>query len=253
MMPEMVESLKKYGFTTYEAKAYVALVGLGMATAREVCEVSGVPQGRIYTVLRSLAERGFVEIQEGTPTFYHAGDPAEAFRMLKEEYCTAIDQSVEQLKQLHFEARPPSPFWSIHSDTGIRTRLKMLIRNAEDDLIIITQDPQMLRYLHDDLRAAGKRVNLSILVPDKSAFAGVNLRVYEMSEPLARMFAEMVQKSAKMRKTGWRTDLFMIIDGMDAITVGSQGGNRMATVISMPPVCFMMKRLIETLDPVISN
>lgn len=253
MMPEMVESLKTYGFTTYEAKAYVALVGLGMATAREVCEVSTVPQGRIYTVLQSLANRGFVEIQEGSPTFYHAEDPVEAFRLLKEEYCTSVDASVEQLKQLHFEARPASPFWSIHSDTGIRSRLKMLIRNADEDLIVFAQDPQFLRYLHDDLRTAGKRVNLSILVPDKSAFAGVNLRVYEMSEPLAAMFAEMAQRSAKMRRAGWRTDLFMIIDGMDAITVGSQAGRRMATVISMPAVCFMMKRLIEILDPVVAG
>ena len=249
----MVESLKTYGFTTYEAKAYVALVGLGMATAREVCEVSTVPQGRIYTVLQSLANRGFVEIQEGSPTFYHAEDPVEAFRLLKEEYCNSVDNSVEQLKQLHFEARPASPFWSIHSDTGIRSRLKMLIRNADEDLIVFAQDPQMLRLVHDDLRTAGKRVNLSVLVPDKSAFAGVNLRVYEMSEPLAAMFAEMAQRSAKMRRAGWKTDLFMIIDGMDAITVGSQSGNRMATVISMPAVCFMMKKLIEMLDPVVAG
>jgi HTH-type transcriptional regulator, sugar sensing transcriptional regulator len=253
IMPEMIESLKKHGFTEYEAKAYVALVGLGMATAREICEVSGVPQGRIYTVLKVLADSGYIEIQDGTPTFYHAQDPVEAFRLLKEEYCNAIDNSVLQLKKLHFEAKPPSPFWSIHSDKGIRNRLKMLIRNAEEDLIIFAQDPYMLRLVHDDLKTAGKRVNLSILVPDKGAFAGLNLRVYEMSEPLADMFVEMAQKSSKMRKVGWKTDLFMIIDGMDAITVGSQSGNRVATVISMPPVCFMMKKLIEMLDPVVAG
>ncbi|WP_460008121.1 hypothetical protein [Methanogenium cariaci] len=32
-----------------------------------------------------------------------------------------------------------------------------------------------------------------------------------------------------------------------------QTGNRMAPVISMPPVCFMMKKLIEILDPVVAG
>lgn len=251
MSHELVENLKHHGFTEYKAKSYVALVGLGMATAREICEVSGVPQGRIYTVLKSLADNGYIEIQEGTPTFYHAQDPVEAFRLLKEDYCRSIDDSVENLKKLHFKAKPPSPFWSIHSEKGIRTRLKLLIRNAKEDLIIFAQDPQVIRQVHNELKTAGKRVNLSILVSDKNAFAGLNLRVYEMSDQLAALFAEMAKNNAKMRKEGWKTDLFMIIDGMDVITVGSQSGNRIATIISMPSVCFMIKRLIEILDPVV--
>ena len=249
MSDSLTESLKRHGFTEYEAKAYIALAGLGVATAREVCEVSGVPQGRIYNVLKSLAGRGYAVVQDGKPTYYHAEDPVEAFKTLKEDYCRSIDDSVEQLKKLNFKAKPPSPFISIHNEKGIVTRVKMLIRNAESDLIIITQNPGILKQFQSELKAAGKKVNLTVLVPDKSKFAGTNLRVFEMSGELLKLFAEMAENSAKMRREGWKTDIFMIIDGVEAITVGLESESRSATVISIPPVCFMIKRLIEMLDP----
>jgi sugar-specific transcriptional regulator TrmB len=47
MSDEVIQSLKRYEFTEYEAKAYAALVDLGQGTAREICEISGVPHGRV--------------------------------------------------------------------------------------------------------------------------------------------------------------------------------------------------------------
>lgn len=107
MPEELVENLRNYGFTEYEAKAYTAIVGLGRGTAREICEISGVPQGRIYTVLNTLADRAFLEIQEGTPTFYLAENPAEVFAAIKDEYCNSIDEMIEDLRKLNYEAKPP--------------------------------------------------------------------------------------------------------------------------------------------------
>jgi hypothetical protein len=40
----------------------------------------------------------------------------------------------------------------------------------------------------------------------------------------------------------------MIADG-DAITTGHQWGKSMALITSMPPYCYVMKRLIEMLNP----
>ena len=65
MQKEVLDSLVMLGFTEYEAKAYAGLVGLGMGTAREVHEISGVPHGRIYSVLKNVAEKGYVTVQKG--------------------------------------------------------------------------------------------------------------------------------------------------------------------------------------------
>lgn len=252
MSENLIENLKNYGFTEYESKAYVAIVGLGTGTAREVCEVSGVPQGRIYTVLNTLAERGFVVIQEGTPTFYLAEDPAEVFAAIKEEYCSSLDEMIEDLRKLNYEAKPPSPFWSIHSEPGIVNREKMMIRYAGHDIIIIIKDSRPLRPILRELKAAKKQVKLTILSHERERFTYEGLRVEEMSTDLAGLFEEMAGEFGQvMKDANWDTELFMLIDGMTAFTAGYRSGKKSATVIKWPPICFMMKRLIEILEPAV--
>jgi sugar-specific transcriptional regulator TrmB len=251
MSEAIIEHLKTHGFSEYEAKAYTAVVGLGRGTAREICEISGVPQGRIYTVLHALADRGFVEVEEGSPAFYLAEDPAELFSAIKEEYCESIDGLVGELKKLHVRAHPPSPFWSIRSERGIQHRLRMLIRNAGEDIVIIARDPRAIKPLANDLKAAHRRVNLTILVHDRAPFTGLGLRVFPMSEKLLALFQEMLEKTPEMKDRTWDTELFLIVDGMSAITVGRRAGARSATVIGMPAACFMIRRLIELLEPAV--
>jgi sugar-specific transcriptional regulator TrmB len=251
MPQKLVENLKNYGFTEYEAKAYVALVGLGRGTAREICEISGVPQGRIYTVLNELADRGFVFIEEGTPTYYLAENPVEVFAAIKDEYCSSIDEMIGDLRKLNYEAKPPSPFWSIHSEQGILNREKSLIRYAEHDIIIIIKDPLPLRPLLRDLKAAKRQVKLTILSHERERFTYEGLRAEEMSSGLAGLFREMEGLRPVMKDGNWDTELFMIVDGMTAITAGYRSGRKSATVIKMPAACFMIKRLIEMLEPAV--
>lgn len=251
MLEKLVENLRNYGFTEYEAKAYVALVGLGRGTAREICGISGVPQGRIYTVLNALSDRGFAGREEGAPTYYLAENPADVFAAIKDEYNSSIDGMIEDLRKLNYEAKPPSPFWSIHSEQGIIHREKSLIRYAEHDIIIIIKDPPPLRPLIRDLKAVRKQVELTILSPGRKTFTYEGLRVNEMSSGLSGLFREMEELGPVMKDANWNTELFMIVDGMTVITAGSRSGRKGALVIHMPPACFMMKRLIEMLEPAV--
>jgi sugar-specific transcriptional regulator TrmB len=251
-MPEkLVENLKNYGLTEYEAKGYAAIVGLGRGTARETCEISGVPQGRIYTVLNTLAEKGFIFIEEGTPTYYLAENPAEIFTAIKDEYCSSIDEMIEDLRKLNYEAKPPSPFWSIHSEQGIINREKSLIRYAEHDIVIIIKDPRPLHPLLRDLKAAKRQVKLTILSHEREKFTYEGLRVEKMSSGLADLFREMEELGPVMKDGNWDTEFFMIVDGMTAITAGYRSGRKGAMVIKMPPACYMMKKLIEILEPAV--
>ena len=70
-----------------------------------------------------------------------------------------------------------------------------------------------------------------------------------MSSDLSGLFMEMGRLGPVMKDPGWKTELFMIIEGVTAFTAGYRAGRKSATVIKMPPICFMMKRLIEILEP----
>ncbi len=71
----MDENLKLLGLNSYEAKAYGALLYEGASTAHAVSRKSGVPSGKIYPVLDSLAGKGLVVITRGRPKIFQAVSP----------------------------------------------------------------------------------------------------------------------------------------------------------------------------------
>jgi sugar-specific transcriptional regulator TrmB len=59
-MERVLKKLRRVGLTEYEAKAYLALLNVHLSTAMQASEKSGVPRTRIYSVLESLKEKGWV-------------------------------------------------------------------------------------------------------------------------------------------------------------------------------------------------
>jgi sugar-specific transcriptional regulator TrmB len=64
--------LGSFGLEGYLARAYLALLDLGAADARQVADRSGVPQGRVYDVLEKLHGRGLADVLPETPKRYRA-------------------------------------------------------------------------------------------------------------------------------------------------------------------------------------
>ncbi len=71
----LVSLLRELGFKPYEAKAYVALLKLQSASASEIALKTGIPQPRIYDVLNSLVEKGFLEVILTKPRKFRVVNP----------------------------------------------------------------------------------------------------------------------------------------------------------------------------------
>ncbi|WP_256562738.1 TrmB family transcriptional regulator [Halomarina pelagica] len=79
-------SLCDLGLSSYEERAYTALLTLRAATAEEISEESGVPKGRIYDVVNGLESRGLVRVQPNTrPRIHRPINPEIAVTRLLEE------------------------------------------------------------------------------------------------------------------------------------------------------------------------
>ena len=256
MFDEIMKLLKTAGFNQYEAKAYLTLLYLGKSSAREIGEKSKVPQSRIYSVLNSLCARGFIEIQSETPSFYYANDPERAFMLIKNDFCEKIDTISVQLKKIYREINGSSPFWEITSERGIEIIIKTLINNARHEVIIMAINPNQLIPIKSTLKNVKKRINLTVLVPDRQKFSGTGISVTEMGEDLINLLVEMhtagnnlhvIEKSLQYDK--WEDEFFILFDGMKAVSIGDQQGKKTATVITMPTYCFMMKKIISFYQP----
>ena len=85
-MKSVFEKLQKVGLTEYEAKAYLGLLSDHLNTATKLSEKSGVPRTRIYSVLESLAQKGWIRIYSGIPLLFKAVDPHDVFERITKDY-----------------------------------------------------------------------------------------------------------------------------------------------------------------------
>jgi sugar-specific transcriptional regulator TrmB len=127
-MMSVVEKLQKVGLTEYEAKAYVGLLNDHLSTATKLSEKSGVPRTRIYSVLESLAQKGWVRIYSGIPLLFKAVDPHDVFERIKQDY-TEFMGSVEATLNLEVD-EVKEKFIIKKSDVGLRN-LKDEMRKAK--------------------------------------------------------------------------------------------------------------------------
>ncbi|GAB7019785.1 helix-turn-helix domain-containing protein [Halostagnicola bangensis] len=56
------KQLKAFGLSTYAARTFVALVGLGGGTTQNVSDASEVPRTRVYDAADELHDRGLIDV-----------------------------------------------------------------------------------------------------------------------------------------------------------------------------------------------
>jgi len=98
-MESVVKKLQRIGLTEYEAKAYLALLNAHLNTATKISDKSSVPRTRIYSVLESLGQKGWIRIYSGVPLLFKAVDPREVFEIIKEDYTQFLESLKTTLKE----------------------------------------------------------------------------------------------------------------------------------------------------------
>ncbi|WP_233357415.1 TrmB family transcriptional regulator [Halococcoides cellulosivorans] len=148
-----VDLLERFEFTEYEARSFVALCRIGQGSARDVDEVSQVPRARVYGCMEALAERGVVDVQEGSPRTFRAVDHDEAIATIERRTTRQLDQLHARLAALSAPERgsESGDVWVLEGVAPVADRLEGLIGAAEAEVLLALADPSLLT---DDLRAA---------------------------------------------------------------------------------------------------
>jgi len=146
---------------SYEVAAYLAVLSAGELTASELAERADIPQPRVYDTVRSLADRGLVELHESRPMRVVAVDPAEAFAT----YRSALSETVNALEtRFTRPERGTEAVSLIRSARSIRRYLGDVIESAEFELTL-SLTPALLERFADDLEAARERgVSVEMIV-----------------------------------------------------------------------------------------
>ncbi|NIS96065.1 MAG: TrmB family transcriptional regulator, partial [Nitrosopumilaceae archaeon] len=79
------KSLDRIGLTSYEIRTFTSLLKGGELTASDLSQKSGVPYSKIYEVLGTLEDKGWIGSDDSRPTKYFAKSPATALETTKQK------------------------------------------------------------------------------------------------------------------------------------------------------------------------
>ena len=141
--PERLKTLVDLGLTEYQARVYLALLGLGASKASQIPSIAGVPRTRVYATMNQLHDKGLVEIIPESPLRYRPV-PIQAFlqassRELREQ-ARGIEGSIEDLSQEfairgEVAAEERGRFEAIYGRRNAHERLMKMYDQAEKSII----------------------------------------------------------------------------------------------------------------------
>ncbi len=138
MTEQLLNKLVKLGFSEYEAKAYVALLGKNPVSGYELAKQSGVPRSMIYEVASKLATRGAVlTLHSGNVTRYAPVPAVEFLDQVQQEHDRLVSDLKEKLTAL---AEAPVPdldyVWNIEGIENVLARAVEMIEQAEEQIYL---------------------------------------------------------------------------------------------------------------------
>jgi len=220
---EMLAKLRRtFDLNLYEVKIWVSLLSRGISTAGELSTIAEVPRSRTYDILESLERKGFVIMKLGKPIQYIAVDPQNVVERAKKNVLESASNSVEELEKIKgTEAlktldnlfkkginfiEPSELSGALKGRPNIYSHMETLIKNAKQDVLIVTSEAGVLRkleYLKSALESAKKR--------------GVSIRIATQINDENSEVIKKLKEIAEVKNIKDLNARFTIIDGKHAI------------------------------------
>jgi sugar-specific transcriptional regulator TrmB len=212
--------------TEYEAAALEELLLLGRTTAPDLAEATGIPKARIYGVLDSLSEAGYVKIIPGRPKRYEPHDPSaitdRAIENRRHAY-ERFQEDVEAVEESFVDAYAPvrdrgvdelSPtedlFHVVDVGEPSERETRRLFREATEAVFVLTKSFGYVESVEVAMREAldrGVDIDVLMLAPEHLSesnrqrqaeirallaeeFPGVTVRVSDRVLPWRGTFAD---------------------------------------------------------------
>lgn len=162
---QAVKTLQELGLTEYQSRCFVALTRIPQGTAKDVSRLARVPYPRVYTTVEDLQQLGLVEIQQSNPREFRAISVEDAIGTLRERYRGYFEDASTALQELETSKNPQrSGSWEISDQEHVDRRAEKLIGEAEDEIIMVATDDDLLEETVIDRLAAASDDGITVSV-----------------------------------------------------------------------------------------
>jgi sugar-specific transcriptional regulator TrmB len=133
---DIVEQLIDFGLTSYEAKAYVALAGLGPSEPKKVAGNARIPYPSAYTALKTLESKGWVEKVVRKPVTYRAKKPAKVKAMVS----SRLEDTFKELQNVYRSepAEEAELVYTLRGSEGVLSKIYEMLRGARKSVVLVS-------------------------------------------------------------------------------------------------------------------
>lgn len=142
---DIVQAIENLGLSTYEAKAYFALLSESPLTGYKLSKISGVPRSRIYETIEKLMAKGLVLTQEGDTTLLIPAALESFLEKKEKESRRNIDFLKDVLPQLKKPAEAQG-IWTISGRDQIFETINHVISQAKSHIYLVSFDNDIPFY-----------------------------------------------------------------------------------------------------------
>ena len=160
---ELKQELSKFDLTSNQSKVYIFLGKYGSKTAPEVCKALKIARTETYQLLASLQKKGIVSATFAHPIKFSALPPHKAIK-------TLVDAEKERVKSLEKQQKTIIRLWDsipdflkektsqdenkfqmLEGPNPINAKLKEMVSEAKDEIVVLGSEKDYLRFYHSDL------------------------------------------------------------------------------------------------------
>lgn len=178
VIEEFSPKLNDLGLSSHETKAYLTLLFHSPSSAGSLTKKTSIPDSKIYYALDSLAKKGMIVIQQGTPKLYKALNPKEAISNLKQQMKKEFNEKIRKADDL---AQKLSPLYETSEGAeeielayilrglrNITNKMNELIKSSQKEVTTLISSPSIFQRIKNSLIDAKKRgvkINLALNLP----------------------------------------------------------------------------------------
>jgi sugar-specific transcriptional regulator TrmB len=169
-------TLREIGLNAYEIDAYIALLEGGQMTAMEISSEASVPYSKIYEVLNSLKEKGWIKSSESRPFKYYPVPPVEATAFTKlrledkfQSWESAVAEELQPLYEKRELVERPDML-ILRGQQAVLAKLEEVLKKATKEIMIAAPEFARAIIASADQLLSGikKTVNIKLMVAGKT-------------------------------------------------------------------------------------
>jgi HTH-type transcriptional regulator, sugar sensing transcriptional regulator len=212
---ELVHLLQQLGLNLYESKAYLALVARGQISARDLGQLTTIPQSRTYDVLQRLKDRGFAMTTPSSAKTYMPVEPkhtlsalyGEKRKQIQSQMITVQEETEKKMEELQAVLSLAldkissvtseqnqvisQPVFVIEGHQNIENAMVRLIDKAEKEFLRITKPPETRKDVLDPFYFTSGRTMGHLETAKKR---GVRLRALSLVYEIPSLFGFEIPK-----------------------------------------------------------